>query len=51
MSSDAIPPIESPEPNNVLPLARADLGCYAVALYPGFQVLCAFCVRLGTRCS
>jgi len=38
MSSDAISPIENPDPNNVLPLARADLGCYAVALYPGFQL-------------
>ncbi len=30
--------MQQPDPQNILPLARADLGCYAVALYPGYQL-------------
>jgi predicted phage terminase large subunit-like protein len=38
MSSYAIPPMPEPDPRSILPLAHADLGCYAVALYPGYQL-------------
>jgi hypothetical protein len=38
MSSDAIPPVDSPKPNNVLPLAREDLACYAVAMCPEYRL-------------
>jgi hypothetical protein len=38
MSSDAIPPVGSTEQNTILPLARADLACYAVAMCPDYRL-------------
>lgn len=34
MSSDATSPLANLEPNSILPLARADLACYALAMCP-----------------
>jgi predicted phage terminase large subunit-like protein len=38
MSSDAIQHVDTPKPNNVLPLARQDLACYAVALCRDYRL-------------
>jgi len=38
MSFDGTSPMQQPDAQSILPLARADLACYAVALYPGFQL-------------
>lgn len=38
MSSQDIGPIPPVDPSVILALARADLGCYAVAVHPGFQL-------------
>jgi len=38
MSSEEASPFGNLEPSNILPLARADLACYALAMCPDFQV-------------
>jgi len=38
MNSDATSPLANLKPSSILPLARADLACYALAMCPDFQV-------------
>jgi predicted phage terminase large subunit-like protein len=38
MSSDANSPLVNLDPHSILPLARADLACYALAMCPDFRV-------------
>jgi hypothetical protein len=38
VSSEATSPVGNLDPNSILQLARADLACYALAMFPDFQV-------------
>jgi hypothetical protein len=38
MSASGNPAAGSPDPGNILPLTRADLACYAVAMCPEYRV-------------